>query len=418
MVLLGHRITLCQPAMGPKAMMPMGIIYLRVMRSSLLSSLLEQWVGWLVTTEGWLTLTLYNSVERWELLQSVLLNRLQPKLVPEPAVPHCASKDTHTVTLLGMNTNDGLVPIRTRQRWLTDPESKLSRRVTDTKSRSSQVSREQQAMTLNEACRELKRLILGQEDKMERRLFEVSGHKNPQIYQTTWMIQFIGYPAAGQHPQPDSDDIHHQDGGSRLDVSITCPVPKTTGQDHPVYKEPASAKESQWKCPRGMNVKGHLYVGISMGKWPTGLMGMGMVAEMPDLWHTIPILAVSWLLTGIWVTGWARCWTLINNRDLWEMMTKSSFGPRWVLLLIFFIIFLQLTCFFGFMYVLTMLLPQYHNTDWHSHQHPDHCHKQLLAGWEQVQFKPQDGMNEQQGQQGPGTEQQWNKTMGYEEANW
>jgi hypothetical protein len=40
-----------------------------------------------------------------------------------------------------------------------------------------------------------------------------------------------------------------------------------------------------------------------------GLMGTGMVAEMPYLWHTIPILAVSWLLMGIEVSSCGSCQT-------------------------------------------------------------------------------------------------------------
>ena len=60
-----------------------------------------------------------------------------------------------------------------------------------------------------------------------------------------------------------------------------------------------------------------------------------------------------------------------------------------------------------FMYVLTMLLPQYHDTDQHSHQHPDHCWEQLLAGWEWVQLKTMaqmnDGDNKAQGQNNDGT---------------
>jgi hypothetical protein len=34
-----------------------------------------------------------------------------------------------------------------------------------------------------------------------------------------------------------------------------------------------------------------------------GLTGMGTVAEMPYLWHTVPVLVVSQLLMGIEVTG-------------------------------------------------------------------------------------------------------------------
>ena len=167
---------------------------------------------------------------------------------------------------------------------------------------------------------------------------------------------------------------------------------------------------------------------------------------MLDLWHTIHVLVVSQLLMGIWVTGWARCRTSINDRDSWEMMTKPSFvsfstshfivncflgprsthrreqngpkwhlspfGPRWVFLLIFFIIFLQLTCFFGFMYVLMMPLPQNHDTDWHSHQHPEPLPRATAhrvgtgATQNHGTVQTNDGDNKAQGQNNDGTRQQ------------